>query len=279
MSKIIQALVICTPLLHGTSFAQNLDELRSASDQQGKWTISLSAVASNAAIKIIDSEVALPEELAESDIEVILSDDLSVSSTVVSSSVGYRILPLAEVFVRGGLIASDTETGVTITGTPNGPFSDVFDGPITIDGEADMDLEGYSIGLGANAILPILSFENNTLAAYSSFQFIRNEFDDAVSSEGAITSFGLIYPLNIEEDKIIYRVGGSYNWITRNIEQSLILNGESVRVSVTQEFKDPWAVEAGVGIPVASNTLLGLGVWHQFSGETSALVSLTYRFD
>ena len=47
---------------------------------------------------------------------------------------------------------------------------------------------------------------------------------------------------------------------------------------VTQEFEDPWAVEAGVGIPLTQNTLLGLGGWHQLSGETSFLASLTYRF-
>lgn len=259
--------------------AQDLDELRQAADEAGKWNITMSIVASEAAIEIVDSEIELPEELSETDFEAMLGDDLSVSSSILSASVGYRVLPFVEVTARGGLISSDTQTGVVITGTPNGPFSDVFDGPITIDRNANMDVDGYSIGLGANGFLPVAAIGSDTLAAYSSFQFVWNRFDETVSSEGAVTSFGLIYPVNLQRDNIVYRAGGSYNWISRDVEQRLSLNGEAVRVNVTQEFKNPWALEAGVGIPIGDNTLLGVGLWHQMSGETSALASLTYRFD
>ncbi|MEL6857842.1 MAG: hypothetical protein AAFO74_05615 [Pseudomonadota bacterium] len=259
--------------------AQDLDEMRAAAAEQGKWAVTMSVVASNAAIKIVDSEIELPSELEETDFEATLGEDLSVSSTIVSGSVGYRVLPFLEVVARAGLISSDTETGVIITGTPNGPFSDLFDGPITIDRDANRDVDGYSLGVGANAALPIMQIGPDTLAAYSGFQFVRNEFDESVSSEGATANFGLIYPVNLDRKNVVYRIGGSYNWISRDVEQALSLNGETVRVNVTQEFEDPWAVDAGIGIPLTDNTQLGLGVWHQLSGETSALASLTYRFD
>ncbi|MEL6666801.1 MAG: hypothetical protein AAFQ24_11740 [Pseudomonadota bacterium] len=259
--------------------AQDLDEMRAAADDRGKWTVTMSVVASNAAIKIVDSEIELPNELEESDFEATLGDDLSVSSTIVSGSVGYRILPFFEVVARGGLISSDTETGVIISGTPTGPFSDFFDGPITIDRDTNREVDGYSLGMGANAVLPIAQIGGDKIAAYSSFQFIWNELDESVSSEGANASFGLIYPVNLDRQNIVYRIGGSYNWISRDVEQALVLNGETVRVNLTQEFEDPWAIEAGIGIPLTNKTLLGLGVWHQLSGETSAVASLTYRFD
>lgn len=249
-----------------------------AKDGSGKWNFTLSAVASNAAIKIVDSEIDLPDDLSESDFEASLGDDLSVSSTIVSGSVGYRLLPFAEVFGRAGLISSDTETGVVITGTPGGPFADFFDGPITIDQDTNLEVEGYSLGLGANAFLPVTTLGDDTLAAYSGFQYVWNQLDDTVSSEGATTSFGLIYPVNLDRQKTVYRLGGSYNWISRDIERDLVLNGETSTLLVTQEFEDPWAVEAGVGIPIAEDTLLAFGAWHQLSGETSVLASLTYRF-
>jgi len=110
------------------------------------------------------------------------------------------------------------------------------------------------------------------------FQYVWNRLDDSVTSEGATTSLGLLYPINLDRQNIIYRLGGSYNWISRDVEQSLNFNGEDVRVRVTQEFETPWAVEAGVAIPLRQDTMLGLGVWHQLSGETSVLASLTYRF-
>lgn len=266
-------------LWSGAAFAQDFDELRDAADEFGKWNITMSVVASNAAITIVDSQIQVPEEFSESDFAATLSDDLSVSSTIVSGSVGYRVLPFVEVVARGGLISSDTQTGVIITGTPNGPFSDFFEGPITIDRDANQEVDGYSLGLGANGFLPVATIGNDTLAAYSGFQFVWNRFDESVSSEGAVTNFGLIYPVNLQRDNIVYRVGGSYNWISREVEQRLTLNGETVRVNVTQEFEDPWALEAGIGIPIGENTLLGLGLWHQLSGETSALASLTYRFN
>ncbi|MEL7547932.1 MAG: hypothetical protein AAGJ84_14870 [Pseudomonadota bacterium] len=244
-----------------------------------KWAVTMSVVASNAAIKIVESEIELPSELDETDFEATLGDDLSVSSTIVSGSIGYRILPFVELVARGGLISSDTETGVIISGTPTGPFSDFFDGPITIDRDTNREVDGYSLGIGANAGLPIAQIGNDTLAAYSGFQFVWNEFDESVSSEGATANFGLIYPVNPDRRNVVYRIGGSYNWIRRDVEQALVLNGETVRVNVKQEFEDPWAVEAGIGIPLTDNTLLGLGVWHQLSGETSAVASLTYRFE
>ena len=259
--------------------AQDLDEMRAAADEQGKWTVTMSVVASNAAIKIVESEVELPSALEETDFEVTLGDDISVSSTIVSGSIGYRILPFVELVARGGLVSSETETGVIISGTPTGQFSNFFDGPITIDRDANREVDGYSLGIGANAAFPVMQIGNDTLAAYSGFQFVWNEFDESVSSEGANANFGLIYPVSLDRRNVVYRIGGSYNWISRDVEQALVLNGETVRVNVTQEFEDPWAVQAGIGIPLTDNTQLGLGVWYQLSGETSALASLTYRFD
>ncbi|MEM7767797.1 MAG: hypothetical protein AAF253_09955 [Pseudomonadota bacterium] len=274
-------LALCAPFVlfwPQVSIAQDQDKPAGADDTLGKWNFNLSAAATNAAIRIVESEIELPDDLAAGDFEASLSDDLTVSSTIVSGSVGYRVLPFVEVFARGGLISSDTETGVTIMGTPNGPFSDFFNGPITVDRETSREVDGYSLGLGGNGVLPITKVGGDTLAAYGGFQYIWNRFDETVSSEGATTSFGLLYPVSLDRQNVIWRVGGSYNWISRDVEQTLTLNGEPVRVRVTQEFEDPWAVEAGVGIPLGKDTLLGLGVWHQLSGETSALASITYRF-
>lgn len=273
-------IAVASLLLGVTSVAaQDLDEMRVAVDEIGNWSVTMSVVASNAALNIVDSEIELPSEFEETDFEAVLGDDLSVSSTIVSGSIGYRILPFVELVARGGLISSDTETGVIVSGTPTGPFSDFFDGPITIDRDTNRDVDGYSVGIGANAALPIAQIGNDTIAAYSGFQFIWNEFDESVSSEGANANFGLIYPVNLDRKNVVYRIGGSYNWISRNVEQALSVNGETIRVNVTQEFEDPWAVEAGVGIPLTDNIMLGLGAWHQLSGETSVLSSLTYRFD
>jgi len=257
-----RVLALCAPLVFlwpQASVAQVQDEWAEADNAIGKWSFSLSAAATNAAIKIVDSEVELPEELAESDFEASLSDELTASSTIFSGVVGYRILPFAEVYARAGLVSTDTETGVVITGTPNGPFSDFFSGPITIDRETSRDVDGYSLGAGASTYLPVTEIAGDTLAGYGSFQYAWNRFDETLSSEAAITSFGFVYPVSFDRQNIVYRFGGSYNWISRDVDQALTLNGEDIRVRVTQEFEDPWAVEAGVGIPLTQNTFLGLG--------------------
>lgn len=249
-----------------------------ADDNLKKWSFSLSAAATNAAIRIVESELELPDELAESDFEARLSDNLNVSSTLTLGTIGYRILPFAELFARGGLIPSDTQTGISITGKPNGPFSDFFEKPITFDRETSQEVDGYSLGIGANFTLPIVEVGSKALAAYGGFQYIWNRLDDTVSSQGSTTSFGLIYPVSPDRQNIIYRVGGSYNWISRDVIKTLSLSGEPVRVRVNQEFEAPWAVEAGIGIPFDQDTLLGLGVWYQLSGETSVREFITYRF-
>ena len=274
----ISLLVSSVLISFGVSTAQEKGDRVYASDGSGNWNITLSAVSSNAAIEIVESEIELPEEIESGDFEATLRDDLTVSSTIMSGSIGYRVLPFANVYARGGFISSDTETGVIITGTPNGPFSDFFDGPIAVDRDANREVDGYSLGLGTNAFLPITEIWDDTLAAYGGFQYVWNRLDENVSSEGATTSFGLLYPVSRERQNVTYRLGGSYNWISRDVEQSLNFNGEDVRVRVTQEFETPWAVDAGVAIPLTQDTMLGLGVWHQLSGETSVLASLTYRF-
>ncbi len=273
-------LAICAPLALTSlefSAAEAEDIQDRVGDDIGKWNFSLSAAATNTAIKVVESEVELPEDLSQGDVEASLSDDLTVSSTVFSGSVGYRILPFLDVFARGGLVSSDTETGVVITSTPNGPFLDLLDGPIMIDRDTSREADGYSLGLGARAAMPVTEVAGDMLAGYGGFQYAWNRFDDTLSSEAAMTSFGLVYPVNLDRQGIVYRIGGSYNWISRDVDQALTLNGEDIRVRVTQEFEDPWAVEGGVGIPLTQNMLLGLGGWHQLSGETSFLASITYR--
>lgn len=279
MSRLVLALcATCVLSWPRASMAQAQDKWAEANSKHGKWSFSLSAAATNAAIKIVESEIELPEGLAEGDFEASLNDELTVSSTLVSGVVGYRILPFAEVYARGGLVSTDTETGVTISGTPNGPFADFFNGPINIDRETSRDVDGYSFGLGASAALPVTEIAEDTLAAYGSVQYAWNRFDDTLSSEAAITSFGFVYPVSLDRQNIVYRLGGSYNWISRDVDQFLSVNGDDIRVRVTQEFEDPWAIEAGVGIPIGQNILLGVGGWHQLSGETSFLASITYRF-
>lgn len=263
----------------GIASAQLGKGVASTTDERGKLSLTMSVVASNVAVEVVESEITLPEDFANGDFEATLSDDLSVSSTIVSGSVNYRVLPFLDLNARVGFVTTDTESGITISGTPTGTFSDFFSGPISLDREQTLEVDGYSLGLGANAFLPVAEVGKGTVAAYTGFQYIWNEFDEDVSSEGAKTSFGLVYPVNGRRNEIIYRVGGSYNWISRDIDRSLTLNGQPVRVQITQEFENPWAIEAGAAFPVRHNVLLSVGAWHQLSGETSALAAISYRFD
>lgn len=246
-----------------------------------KWTVTASFAATNAAVDIVSSEVTLPQEFEEGDFEASLDDDLSISAQLVSGSVGYRLLPFLEVSARAGLASTDTDTGLTISGTPTGVFADVFEGPITFDREATLEVDGYSLGLGAAAYAPLADIGRDKLAGYLEYQYAWNRFDDdTIVSEASRASLGVVFPVNAERgNKPVYRISGSYNWITREIERDLTIGGEPISVRLTQEFENPWSMELGAGLPIADNTLLGLAASHQLSGETSAFASLTFRFE
>lgn len=250
-------------------------------DDFSKWSFAVSLAATNAAVDIVDSEVVLPDELDVGDFEVTLDDDLSVSSTIVSGSVGYRVLPFLQVSVLAGLASSKSETGFVITGTPTGNFSDLFSGPISFDSDTSLDTEGYSLGLSATAYAPLADIGRDKLAAYAGFLYAWNRYeDDEIVAEASRTSFGFVFPLDEERaDRIVYRLSGSYNWLSREIERSQLIAGEVVDVKITQEYENPWGVELGAGIPISRNVVLGISASHRLSGETSTFASILYRFD
>ena len=250
-------------------------------DDASKWDVAISAALTNVAVDIVESEVSLTEELVEGDFEASLSDDLSVSTSVVSASVGYRVLPFLQITARAGLAASESETGVIITGTPTGQFAGFFDGPIAVDGEADLEADGYSLGLGATAYFPITDIADKHLAGYTEFQYIWNRFeDDQIVSEASKTTLGLVYPVDVEDQSNpVYFAGVGYSWLSRELEQSRIIAGETVNVNITQEFENPWSIELGGGFPVSDHLVMGFGAFYQMSGETSAFASLIYSFE
>jgi len=253
-----------------------------AGDQdRSKWRFSLSYASVNADLNVIDSTVTLPDDIEMGDFSAELSDDLSLSSNVVYAGVGYRVLPFLEVSGRAGLLSSEASTGLTLTGTPDGPFNDLFDGPISFDTTRDANTTGYSLGLGANAFVPVVRVGEDLVAAYTGFQYTWNEFENSeITSRAAVTNFGLIYPVDPRGGGgPIYQVGASYSWLSREVMQTQIINGNPIMVELQQEFEDPWAVQLGAGFPLTETISLGFTASHNLSGSTSGLATVRIRFD
>ena len=271
------ALLFCP----GTSLAEDEASSWYAADQPGKWTAALSIAVTNLAVEVVDSELTFSDEIEVGDFDASLSDELSISTSVVSATVGYSVLPFLELTARAGLANSESNTGIIVSGTPTGQFSEFFDGPITLDGESDLEVDGYSLGLGAAIRLPIAEIGDDLLAGYSEFQYVWNRFDnEEIVSEGSKTTLGLAYPVNLNDrSKPLYFAGVGYSWLSREIEQNRIIAGQAVNVQITQEFENPWSIEFGAGVPISKNVVFGAGAFHQLSGETSAFASIIYRFD
>lgn len=263
------------------SFAQDSQSAWYRADDLSKWDFAISIAAVNSAVDIVDSEIKLAAELDTGGFEASLDENLSISTTVVSGSLGYRVLPFLELSARAGLASTESETGVIITGTPSGAFADLFNGPITVDRDADLDVDGYSLGLGVTGYVPLANIGRDKLAAYAGFQYAWNRFDDdTIVSEASKTSLGLVFPVDPDRrDQIIYRLAGSYNWLTRDVERNQLIAGQEVDVKITQEYENPWAVELGAGIPLSRQLALGFAASHQLSGETSAFATVLYRFE
>lgn len=248
-------------------------------DDPSKWRFSLSYAAVNADLRIINSAVTLPDDLEIGDFTAELADELSVSSNVAWAGVGYRILPFLEVNARAGLISSEASTGLTLTGTPDGPFSNLFTGPVTFDTARDTERSGYSLGLGANAVLPVVKIGDSLLAAYSAFQYTWNEFENSeITSRAAVTSFGLVYPVNLEDrSQPVFQVGASYGWLSREVVQNQVFNGQPISVELEQEFVTPWSLELGASLPLSQTISLGFTASHSLSGSTSGLATIRFR--
>lgn len=272
--------VLAFPPVWGTAHAQE-ELIDLGAGDRSKWRFSLSYAALNADLNVIDSSVTLPEDLEVGDFTAELADDLSISSQVVYAGIGYRILPFLELSGRAGLLSSEASTGLTLTGTPDGPFNALIDGPISFDTTRDTDTSGYSLGLGANAFLPVIEIGDDLVAAYTGFQYTWNEFENSeIMSRAAVTSFGLVYPVDLAgQTGPTYQLGASYSWLSREVVQTQILNGQPIMVELEQEFEDPWSIQLGAGFPLTESISLGFTASHALSGSTSGLATVRVRFD
>lgn len=225
--------------------------------------------------------LTLPDNFNLGDFSAELSEDLSISSNILSANLAYRVLPFLEINARVGLASSEASTGLKLTGTPSGPFSDFFNGPVTFDTAYDTETSGYSLGVGANAYFPVYRIGSSAIAGYTGFQYNWNRFESsAVVSQASRASFGLAYPLDLSGgNQTVYRVGSSYNWLTREVSQTQTFNGQPINVQLVQEFSNPWSIDAGASFPLSHNLSLGLSATHQLSGETSAFGSIVFRFE
>ncbi|WP_375286442.1 hypothetical protein [Sphingomonas sp.] len=259
--------------------AQDMGESWDGPLKDRKLTVSANVALTNAKLQVVDSKVDVPADAPLEDMEVTISDKLSVSTKIVSASVGYRVLPFLQVSARAGLSFGSAATGVTIKGTPTGALSDFVDGPIELVTDAENDVNGYSLGLGANAFVPLARIGEDRVAGWASFQHLWNNLNGSeVVSRATRTSAGLAYAVDPSGGiPGVFRIGASYNWLTRDVRRTKIVGDQEYEVRITQKYVNPWSVEAGVGLPVADRLVLGIGASQQIEGGLSGFLSLQWR--
>ncbi len=252
------------------------DVSRSA-PSHGKWRFSIDLAAVNADVRLVDSEVVFTDASDFEDAEVTLSDEMSVSSTALAGAVGYRVVPFLELSARAGLASTTSETGASFTTQVEDLFG-VYTGPISFDAVTENEVQGYTLGLGANAIAPLASVGGRTLAVRGGFNYAWNRFeDDEVVTSASKTSLGLVYPIDRDGPQgAVYTVSGSHNWLTRDVERTTNLGGQDVTVVLAQEFEDPWSIDAGAAFPLSDAVGLGFGASYAFSGATSVVAAITF---
>lgn len=280
MTRTISAVGVMACVMHAASITpahaqtEAPDDLAASRDAP-KWVLGVGVAVMNADVRVVDSQASVPEDLQVGDFDLELADTLSISATSLSARIGYRLLPFLNVSAQGGLVWSDTQTGVTLSGTPDGVFSNLVSGPISVDADLETDASGYSLGLAANAFAPIASIRSKTVVLTSGFTYVWNTLENGdVQTEATRTSVGLVYPVSADPRSVVYRLSGSYNWLTREIERSVALGQGDVAVSITQEYDDPWSAEFGASIPVSERVRFGISASQQIGGETSGFASV-----
>jgi len=245
----------------------------------GKLSFTFVVAATQSEVVLTESEVMIPDDIIEGDIDVTLAEDVTVSNTLVGVAVGYRVLPFLELNAQGGFISTSSELGLTVNGTPADTFPIQFDGPISFQQDVSTSAEGYSVGIGATGILPIASIGDDMVLAYGSYQHTWNEFsDDGISVDIGRLSGGFIFPVNpMSEKKPILRVGVTYINSERVLERGLTFNGEQIMVRAVQETEDPFFGEVGIAYPVSRKVLFNLGTSVQTTGNVSVIGSITFR--
>ncbi|MEO1730090.1 MAG: hypothetical protein AAFR64_05075 [Pseudomonadota bacterium] len=251
----------------------------SQGDLPGKLSFTFLVAATQSEVVLTESEVMIPDDIIEGDIDVTLAEDVTASNTIVGVGVGYRVLPFLELNAQGGFISTSSELGLTVNGTPADTFPIQFGGPISFDGDVTTSAEGYSVGIGATGVLPIASIGDDMVLAYGSYQHIWNEFsDDGISVDVGRLSGGFVFPVNLmNEKKPIFRVGVSYINSERVLERGLTFNGEEIMVRAVQETEDPFFGEVGIAYPVSRKVLFNLGTSVQTTGKVSVVGSITFR--
>ncbi|MEO1658923.1 MAG: hypothetical protein AAFR65_14510 [Pseudomonadota bacterium] len=241
-----------------------------------RWRFATAVAFANAEVDLTSVEVDVPDDFLIEDLDVVVTDLTDISSTAWINTVAYRVLPFLEVSGQIGVLQSETVTAFEITGTPDLELI-TFDEPITLQLDAGEEADGYTFGLGTNAIAPVGIVAGRPLIGVAGFRYNWNRVDNGnINSESLFANFGLAYAVPTEQALYSFSLGAGYGRLERESIRDASFGGENIRVRVEQELENPWSVDFGVSRSLGPNWRIGYALSNNLSGPSTHLIALSF---
>lgn len=243
---------------------------------QGDWVFGLTASFVSADLEILSTELILPDGVQLENATLDLTE-VSVSSTMATSTASYFLLPFLEVHGLLGVTSTSSESDLLLTAQPDFGLGLVED-PVTIGLTSEADLSGIAYGAGAGLYLPVAMLDGQPLIWRNGVGWTANRFEDGrVETDTLSASSTLVYLADIGGGDYLLTVGGLYTRVDRTSERSTVTPFGEVTVRLTQELADPWSVQAGMAYRFTPRLTAGYGLVQNLGGETSHLLRLSYK--
>lgn len=247
-----------------------------SSGQRSRFVYSATLLTATTPVRIESLTIEASENLLVEDLNVEVGDVADISSQTFMASVAFYPLPFIEISAGTGIVSSQSDAEIGISGSFVDPLPILGDS-FSVVSDAERDNSGYSYNGGLAIMVPIVRDPDAPLLLRAGATFGFNDLDN-IETETISTSLALAHVRSVYGRRMSFAVGVSHIEIDRVVEFSSSLGGSDLRLRQVQRIDDPWSLSTSFAVPVDDTLTVSIAASNNFSGMYSLAGRLSIRF-
>ncbi|MEM6809381.1 MAG: hypothetical protein AAGA41_01170 [Pseudomonadota bacterium] len=244
--------------------------------QGSRFVYSATLLTATTPVRIESLTIEASENLLVEDLDVQVGDVADISSQTFMASVAFYPLPLLELSAGTGIVSSQSEAEIGISGSFVDPLPILGD-RFSIVSDTERDNSGYSYTGGLAVLVPIVRDPDAPLVLRVGAMYGFNDLDN-IETETLSSSLTLAHIRSVYGRRMTFALGVSHIDIDRVVEFSSTLGGNDLRLRQVQRIDDPWSLSTSFAVPVDDTLTVSIAASNNFSGMYSLAGRLSVRF-
>ncbi|MEO1596471.1 MAG: hypothetical protein AAFS02_14610 [Pseudomonadota bacterium] len=241
-----------------------------------RFVYSATLLTAKTPVRIKSLTLEASDDLLVEDLDVAVGDVAEISSQTLMASVAFYPIPLIEISAGTGIVSSQSESDITVSGSFVDPLP-ILGESFSVTSDAERDNSGYNFNGGLAVIIPIIRDPMAPLVLRAGAQYGINDLDN-IETTSISSSLTLAHMRSISGRRMTFALGVSHLEIDRVVEFTTSFGGSNLSLRQEQELEDPWSMVTSIAVPVDETLSASFSASSNFSGMRTLAARLSVRF-